>query len=985
MDKVKTKGNKLARALLGKRLSRRGPMGWAGRSVGFVLMLTMGLGGNAWAATYYWDTNGSTAGFGTAGGTWGTSADWSTSNAGTATPTAATTTTSDSINFGFTSTGLAAGAITVGSVSAGNITFATASGAIVLSSGTITLAAADSITLNNSADTIGSVIAGAGTSLTLAGTGTLTLSGANTFTGNLIVSSAMRVNFDSTNASGGGQIQIQATGASLTNSNTASAPGDVSNAIALNSTGIAFTPGNVAAVSGTYTPGTFISTLGATTSSNSTSPIIFSGVISGNSDLNISNSPSGGGGGPVTLGLAGTPGGSSGYETYTGATTINNSGVITMAASNVLPTTTDVIVATQSSSGAATLNLNGFNQQIGSISDGADATASAHTLTITNNGISSPATLTIGDSITPDNGFSGPITDGSSTLALVKTGIDTISLTGNKNAFSGGVTVNEGTLTASGTGALGTGFVTVNPTGTAGTSADAATLNTNTNALAGGTVLTVNTNSATAIGTVNFTSGGPGIGSLSGNGNVVLDKSTGTALTIGSSTNLSSTFSGVISEGTPTEGSIIKADTGTLTLTGPNAYTGGTTISAGTLAFANGSLSNAGAITVNGGTLKWASGNTQDISARLTLQNSGAATLDTGVNLVTLATAFGGSTSSSVTKIGTGTLTLSAANTYTGGTKISNGTLDFANGSLGATGAITVNGGTLQWASGNTQDISARLTLQNSGAATLDTQANNVTFATGFGGSTSSSVTKVGSGTLNLTGSDTFTGPTTINAGTLEAGAAGALHGTSSVTVNSTGTLLLGNSASHFGSSTGITLAGGTFNTGGFNDGPTGGASGSTANIGTLTLSTNSSIIDFGSGNNGSNLLVSNMTETSGTYSLAIYDWSGTTNGASGGSDNGATTNDRLLFTTDPGLTSGELADISFYSGAGTGYLGTGAEITFNGYTEIVAAVPEPTTVFGALALAGLLGYRERRRLLGLIGSVKKMIRRGFRCPAGWS
>ena len=184
-------------------------------------------------------------------------------------------------------------------------------------------------------------------------------------------------------------------------------------------------------------------------------------MISGGSDLNIGNSNTGGGGGPVVLGLAGTPGGAGGYFTYAGTTNINNNGVITLASSNILPTSTDVIVGTQTGIGTATLNLNGFNQQIGSISDGANVTATAHTVTITNNPTSnptsSPATLTIGNATTPANSFSGPITDGTSTLALVKTGIDTITLAGAKNAFSGGVTVNQGELIATGSGALGTG------------------------------------------------------------------------------------------------------------------------------------------------------------------------------------------------------------------------------------------------------------------------------------------------------------------------------------------------------------------------------------------------------------------------------------------------------------------------------------------------------------------------------------------------
>jgi fibronectin-binding autotransporter adhesin len=153
---------------------------------------------SARAATYYWDGNDSTAGFGTAGGTWadpttGTlTSGWSTDITGATVVdgNSVSTTTADSLNFGLSTTGngLAAGTITVsGTVNAGSITFGSQSGTITLSGGTINLPGAATITVNNTM-VIDSLITGAGTSFTKAGPGTLRLTNpANTYTGATLI------------------------------------------------------------------------------------------------------------------------------------------------------------------------------------------------------------------------------------------------------------------------------------------------------------------------------------------------------------------------------------------------------------------------------------------------------------------------------------------------------------------------------------------------------------------------------------------------------------------------------------------------------------------------------------------------------------------------------------------------------------------------------------------------------------------------------
>ena len=151
------------------------------------------------AATFYWDDNGSTVGFGNAtGGAWSednTSASspgtgrWTTGSDGTVagSPTQATANT-DAFNFGSPTHGLGAGTITVsGTVNMGSLTYSSLSGAIVLTGGTIAYSAAPTITANNALNTINSIVGGAATSLTKAGSGTLVFTGANTYTGTTII------------------------------------------------------------------------------------------------------------------------------------------------------------------------------------------------------------------------------------------------------------------------------------------------------------------------------------------------------------------------------------------------------------------------------------------------------------------------------------------------------------------------------------------------------------------------------------------------------------------------------------------------------------------------------------------------------------------------------------------------------------------------------------------------------------------------------
>ena len=147
-------------------------------------------------------------------------------------------------------------------------------------------------------------------------------------------------------------------------------------------------------------------------------------------------------------------------------------------------------------------------------------------------------------------------------------------------------------------------------------------------------------------------------------------------------------------------------------------------------------------------------GNTTDISSQLAPLGAGGGTFDTNGNNVSFATPITGT--GGLTKAGAGILTLTANNTYTGGTTVTGGLINFAANNFG-TGTVTLNGGGLQWAAGNTTDISSKLAPLGAAGGTFDTNGNNVTFATGLTGT--GGLTKQGRGTLNLTGTNTYTGP----------------------------------------------------------------------------------------------------------------------------------------------------------------------------------------------------------------------------------
>jgi outer membrane autotransporter protein len=309
---------------------------------------------------------------------------------------------------------------------------------------------------------------------------------------------------------------------------------------------------------------------------------------------------------------------------------------------------------------------------------------------------------------------------------------------------------------------------------------------TGSNTYTGGTTITG--------GTLQLGNGGTS-GSIVGN---VTDNGT---LAINRSDTL--TFGGVIS-GT---GAFQQNGAGTTILTAANTYTGATTVNAGTLqagainAFAPGS-----AFTVaSGATLNLASFN-QTIGSLAGAGSValGSATLTSGTD--NTSTTFSGTISGtgSLTKIGSGTLTLSGANTYSGGTTLAAGTLHLANDQALGTGALTTTGSVVDYANGVT--IANPIVL-NSNTTQLQVTSGSATQAgviSELNGPRP--LEKIGAGSLVLTAANTYSGPTTITAGTLivngsiansavaiNSGATLAGNGVvGAVTVNSGGTLAPG-------------------------------------------------------------------------------------------------------------------------------------------------------------------------------------------------
>lgn len=514
------------------------------------------------------------------------------------------------------------------------------------------------------------------------------------------------------------------------------------------------------------------------------------------------------------------------------------------------------------------------------------------------------------------------VSDGGGGFSLNKTGAGTLTL-GATNTYTGGTTVNSGTLALARGGGAGAvrGVVTVN---------SGATLNlTANNALgynAGQQVTTLNING----GTVSVT------GNQGDEGYLTSFNLTGGTLAYAS-----------------TNGSAYQIAAGDTSAPGITSNASGATQSV-----------ISGGVEIRSGNLGFnvASGTTA----------SGVDLLVSG--LVNASGTFG------LTKTGAGVMALTGANTYTGGTTVNQGTLTVqGTGATLGTGTLAVNNantgaGTNVIVNFNTNSnqtvngLSSTVAKPSSGTNTAqvniaagstltDTQSGTTNYAGSVSGGGTLSIGGQSSSapaTVNYTGTDTAA-QTNVNANaTLHLNNAAGPVLSSPVAVATSGTVLLGGNnqiattAPGTASPTNVALNGGTLNANGHSDGVTNGSTDPTqaavtSSMDTLSLASGASTLDFGSGSTNDIIAFADSLSSlqSGTGTLNIINYTGGT--------------DALYIGTTQDLTQAELSRITF-----------GGNIAAIQFSNGLVAAPEPSQyasfAVGLLGLGALVLRAKKRK-----------------------
>lgn len=423
----------------------------------------------------------------------------------------------------------------------------------------------------------------------------------------------------------------------------------------------------------------------------------------------------------------------SGALTITGAGSVQIAGVNNLSCGAALGPNTELVVAGASGTGAGDVTM-------------AD-TAAIH-FTTTNGTFTNHFVLDGTGTFDVDSGrtaiLSGVIADGSSAGTLKASGPGILVLAG-ANTYSGGTLVNGGTVLSGNASAFGTGPITLNG-GTLGWN------------IVYPPAVSAITNDIV----------------LTANGGTILDSHS--AGVIGGSV-LDDVVGGVISG----NGQLTIQSMGSdrLHLTGANTYTGGTVIGTNSVVYAGNSAAfgtNTVQIGDNAAAL-YGSG-TLTIANNISVGSGSIIGTTTGADL-TLSGVIsdGGSRSSPLVFVstynsvaGSGIVRLTGANTYTGETAIFSETVEAGNSAAFGTSTVALNGGSvLKIVNGVTLNngivlggITPTIAV-DSGVATLGSDVVDNAFAVG-------AFTKTGAGTLVLTGTNTYSGGTSVQAGTLEIG-----------------------------------------------------------------------------------------------------------------------------------------------------------------------------------------------------------------------
>ncbi|SHE46364.1 autotransporter-associated beta strand repeat-containing protein [Marinomonas polaris DSM 16579] len=562
-------------------------------------------------------------------------------------------------------------------------------------------------------------------------------------------------------------------------------------------------------------------------------------------------------------------------------------------------------------SGAGTLNLtsnaNGSSSfattvsagtlAIGSvrnIGSGAISLSDATTFKVTEiTSLANSVTLTGNSTIQTDGRLTLNNTVSGSGYTLTKAGSQSLTLAGTNSGSSLATTITAGNLIISSDANLGSGELTLNGGTLYLQSASDIITHDITLGSSGGTIQVTGSADATVSGNITgsgaLTKGGGRVLTLSGSnsfsgGFYIAGSADGANVIVADGTNLGTgavmltkglqlTGSGTITNDFVLNGGLIsnansvilsgilsgsgameKVDTGSLTLSGTNTYTGTTTVSAGTLTGTTSSLT--GNI-VNNAAVEF----NQSTAGEYSKVISGTGT---------------------VTKSGSGILTLSGVNTYTGSTTVSFGGLTLVGGSnIADTSAVTLASAATLTLSGGNETIGSLAGAGNvvlGYRLTMGGNNTDTTFSGVISSTNTSGITKTGSGIFTLSGTNTYTGATTVSTGTLVASGGSAIADTSALTVSSGATFELDASVSEtVGSIAGagsIVASGGTLTVGGDNS--------STTFSGVMSERSDAlSLVKIGSGTltlSGNNTYTGATTLSGGTLSVT-----GTMNGSGAG------------------------------------------------------------------------------------------------------